>query len=150
MKMKILVSACLLGENCKYNGGNNKNDDVIALAEKFELIPVCPECFGGLPIPRTPAEIKQGGVYSKNGEDWTQYFKNGAEHTLYIAKESNCPVAVLKERSPSCGCGKIYDGTFSGALVDGNGITADLLMQNDIQVFGESQIKKVIDLYYWD
>lgn len=147
MKTKIIVSACLLGENCKYNGGNNKCDDIIALAEKFEIIPVCPECFGGLPIPRVPSEIRDGRVYSKTGEDLTEAFLSGAEQTLYIAKEANAPCAVLKENSPSCGFGKIYDGTFSGNKIDGNGITAQLLYDNEIQVFGESQVKRLINLY---
>ena len=147
MKTKIIVSACLLGENCKYNGGNNKCDDVIALAEKFEIIPVCPECFGGLPIPRVPSEIKDGRVHSKTGEDLTEAFLSGAEQTLYIAKEANAPCAVLKENSPSCGFGKIYDGTFSGNKIDGNGITAQLLYDNEIQIFGESQVKRLINLY---
>ena len=147
MKTKIIVSACLLGENCKYNGGNNKCDDIIALAEEFEIIPVCPECFGGLPIPRVPSEIKDGRVYSKTGEDLTEAFLSGAEQTLYIAKEANAPCAVLKENSPSCGFGKIYDGTFSGNKIDGNGITAQLLYDNEIQIFGESQVKRLINLY---
>lgn len=147
MKTKIIVSACLLGENCKYSGGNNKCDEVIALAEKFEIIPVCPECFGGLPIPRVPSEIRDGRVYSKTGEDLTEAFLSGAEQTLYIAKEANAPCAVLKENSPSCGFGKIYDGTFSGNKIDGNGITAQLLYDNEIQVFGESCVKKLINLY---
>ena len=147
MKTKIIVSACLLGENCKYNGGNNKCDDIIALAEKFEIIPVCPECFGGLPIPRVPSEIRDGRVYSKTGEDLTEAFLSGAEQTLYIAREANAPCAVLKENSPSCGFGKIYDGTFSGNKIDGNGITAQLLYDNEIQIFGESQVKRLINLY---
>lgn len=147
MKTKILVSACLLGENCKYSGGNNKNDEVIALADSFELIPVCPEYFGGLTIPRLPSEIKGGRVYAKDGEDVTDAFVSGAEQTLYIAKETNAPCAVLKENSPSCGFGKIYDGTFSGNKIDGNGITAQLLFDNEIQIFGESQIKKLRYLY---
>ena len=144
---KILVSACLLGENCKYSGGNNKNDSVIKLSEHFELIPICPECFGGLPIPREPSEIVGDRVLSKSGEDVTAQFVEGAEQTLYIAREKNCPAALLKERSPSCGSGVIYDGTFSGALTEGNGITADLLLKNEIAVFGESQIAKLIQLY---
>lgn len=147
MKTKIIVSACLLGENCKYNGGNNLNENVAALKEYFELVPVCPECFGGLHIPRVPSEIVGDRVMSKDGEDLTEYFARGAEHTLYIAKECNAPAAVLKERSPSCGYGTIYDGTFSGGLTDGNGVTARLLKDNDIMIFGESQIQRLIDLY---
>lgn len=147
MKTKILVSACLLGECCKYNGGDNKNDGVIGLAKYFELVPICPECFGGMPIPREPSEIKNGRVYSESGADVTDYFVSGAEQSLYIARESNCPAAVLKERSPSCGFGRIYDGSFSGTLCDGSGITADLLNNNGIQVFGESRVQKLIELY---
>lgn len=147
MKVKILVSACLLGENCKYNGGNNKNEDVIKLGEKFELVPVCPECFGGLPIPRVPSELRDGRAYSKDGEDLTEAFLSGAEQTLYIARECNAGVAVLKENSPSCGFGKIYDGTFSGKKIAGNGITAQLLYDNEIQIFGENEINRLLNLY---
>ena len=144
-KPKLLVSACLLGENCKYNGGNNYTEEVAELKDKFEFIPICPECFGGLPIPRVPNEIINGRAISKNGEDFTAEYEDGAEKTLYIANENNCCYAVLKERSPSCGFGKIYDGTFSGTLVDGNGMTADLLDKNGIRIFGESKISKLLD-----
>ena len=147
MKTKIIVSACLLGENCKYSGGNNKNEKVIALGEHFEIIPVCPECFGGLPIPREPSEIRGDRVYSKSGIDLTEQFMTGAEHTLYIAQEKNCPCAVLKENSPSCGYGKIYDGSFTGKLIEGNGFTAQLLSDNGIAIFGENETEKVITLY---
>lgn len=141
--MKILVSACLLGKDCKYNGGNNSNENVIKLGEKHTLIPVCPEYSSGLPTPRPPAEIKDGKVINCLGEDVSQYFVNGAEQTLYIAEEYGCQYAVLKERSPSCGFGKIYDGTFSKRLINGNGITAQLLYDNGIRIFGESDIEKL-------
>lgn len=141
--MKILVSACLLGENCKYSGGNNKCEDVLKLGEKHKLIPICPECFGGLPIPRVPSEIKNGRVYSKTGEDLTDEFNDGAEKALYVAEESGCQLAILKERSPSCGFGKIYDGSFTGKIVDGNGITAQLLYDHGITILGESKINKI-------
>ena len=98
-KPKLLVSACLLGENCKYSGGNNRNEQVRALERYFQLIPVCPECFGGLPIPREPSEIRDGCVVSKSGVDVTAAFADGAEKTLYIAEEENCGLALLKERS---------------------------------------------------
>lgn len=147
MKTKILVSACLLGENCKYNGGNNKNEKVLELEKYFEIVPICPECFGGLPIPRQPSEIVGDRVLSKLGEDVTEQFISGAEQALYVAKETNCAVALLKERSPSCGCGEIYDGSFSGTTCKGNGITAQLLLDNDIQVFGESNVHKVLYLF---
>ena len=138
--MKILVSACLLGENCKYNAQSNKNDAVLKLAEKHKLIPVCPECMAGLPIPRVPSEIKGNRVYSKDGQDLTDKFRDGAEKSLYVAEKSECRVAILKERSPSCGFGEIYDGSFSGRTKSGNGITAQLLYNNGIKIFGESRI----------
>lgn len=141
--MKILVSACLLGENCKYNGGNNKCDEILELEEKHRLIPICPECFAGLTIPRVPSEIKGDKVFSKNGDDLTEKFKDGAEKALYVAQEAGCQIAILKERSPSCGFGKIYDGSFSGKVIDGNGIAAQLLYDNGIRIFGESQLKKL-------
>ena len=147
MKPKIIVSACLLGENCKYSGGNNFCSAAAELEKYFDIIPVCPECFGGLPIPRDPAEIKNGKVYQKNGNDVSKEFIEGAQHTLYIAEEKNCVAALLKENSPSCGFGKIYDGSFSGKLTDGNGITAEMLYNAGIEVFGESRIRKLIDLY---
>ncbi len=143
--MKILVSACLLGENCKYNGGSNKNDKVIALGEKHTLIPICPECFGNLPTPRTPCEIRDGRVISKNGEDLTDAYRDGAEKVLYIAEECNCQTAILKEKSPSCGFGKIYDGTFSNRLINGNGIAAELLYNSGIRIYGESKADEITE-----
>ena len=136
-KPKLLVSACLLGENCKYSGGNNRNEQVRALERYFQLIPVCPECFGGLPIPREPSEIRDGCVVSKSGVDVTAAFADGAEKTLYIAEEENCGLALLKERSPSCGSSQIYDGTFSHTRIPGMGVTAELLRQNGITVYSE-------------
>ncbi len=145
IKPKLLVSACLLGENCKYNGGNNYNDNAVLLGEKFEIIPVCPEVFGGLETPREPCEILNGKVISKSGRDCTAEYIDGAEKTLYVAGESNAVYALLKEKSPSCGKNCIYDGSFSKRLVCGNGITADLLMKNGILVFGEGEINKLLD-----
>ena len=145
--MKILVSACLLGQNCKYSGGNNYNKDVVALGKKFELVPICPEVFGGLDTPRSPSEIIGDRVMNKDGEDVTEQFKCGAEQALYIANENNCGVAVLKERSPSCGCGKIYDGSFTSTVIDGNGIAAQLFLNNGIEIYGESKINKLLDTY---
>ena len=143
--MKILVSACLLGENCKYDGTNNFDENVAKLSEKFEIIPVCPECFGGLPTPRTPAEILDGKVISKSGVDVTEQFEAGARATLYLANECNVSYAILKERSPSCGFRKIYDGTFSKTLTFGNGITAELLYQNGVRIFGETDIERFLE-----
>ena len=147
MKTRIAVSACLLGECCKYNGSHNRNEAVLALQEHFQLVPVCPECFGELPIPRLPSEIRNGRVYAKNGEEVTAQFEKGAELALYVAQEHNCPAALLKERSPSCGCGKIYDGSFTGTLTNGNGVTAQLFLDNGIAVFGESEIRRLLALY---
>ena len=143
--MKILVSASLLGENCKYNGGNNKCEEVIKLGQKHTLIPVCPETFANLPTPRVPSEIKDGKVYSKDGKDLTEEFYDGAEKTLYVAEESACRIAVLKERSPSCGFGKIYVGTFSGTLTYGNGVAAQMLYEHGIIILGESKLDKIED-----
>ena len=141
--MKILVSACLLGENCKYNGGNNYCEEVAKLAKEHTLIPVCPEYFGGLPIPRPPAEIIDGIVVNKEGEVVTGKFLDGAEKTLYIAEETGCRIAILKENSPSCGFGRVYDGTFTGTLTNGNGITAQRLYNSGITVIGESRLNKL-------
>lgn len=136
----ILVSACLLGVSCRYDGQSRPNENVIALKDKYNLIPVCPEIMGGLPTPRLPSEIVNGRVVMENGKDVTMEYQRGAFETLRLAGLFGCRKAVLKEKSPSCGCGKIYDGTFSRKLVQGNGITAQLLLENGIEVLGESSI----------
>ncbi len=135
--MNILVSACLAGENCKYNGGNNESKKVLKLMDKHTVICVCPEKLGGLSIPRPPAEIKDGRVKTKDGKDVTDEFFKGATEALKTAKKYNAEVAVLKANSPSCGCGKIYDGTFSKNLIDGNGIFAKMLLDENIKVLCE-------------
>ena len=142
MKKKVIISACLIGVNCKYSGGNNKLPDekLDLLLEKYELIPVCPESDGGLPTPRTPSERMGDKVMSRDGRDVTAEFKKGAEHALRLAKEHGAELAILKEDSPSCGSGIIYDGTFTGTLVPGFGVTAELLKDNGITIIGESQI----------
>ena len=134
MKEKILVSACLLGVNCKYNGGNNYSDEVMEFLHDYEIIPICPEIMGGLPTPRPASEINDNKVINVNKEDVTNNFKKGAEETLKLAKLLGVKKALLKQKSPSCGSGKIYDGTFSGTIIDGDGITARLLKENDIEV----------------
>jgi uncharacterized protein YbbK (DUF523 family) len=146
-----LISACLAGVNSRYDGGNNENDMVVKLVEEGKAILVCPEQLGGLPTPRTACEIvidKNGErkVINKDGEDKTHNFILGAEETLAIAKKANVKKAILKAKSPSCGCGKIYDGTFSGKLINGNGVTAELLINNDIEVFTENDIPRLNDL----
>ncbi len=139
----ILVSACLLGVNCRYDGGSGRRENVVSLMERYNLIPVCPEQLGGLKTPREPAERQEcGSVTDKNGRDVTEHFKRGAEETLKIAELYGCKRAILKERSPSCGHGIIYDGTFSGTKIPGSGITATLLEENGITVTGESRIKE--------
>ena len=137
--MNILVSACLLGENCKYSGGNNLAAGLReALTEQgFTIIPVCPECMGGLPTPRVPAERVGERVMNKIGEDVTPQFQKGAQEALELAKAHGCTVAVLKKNSPSCGCGTIYDGSFTGTLTDGDGVTAELLKAHGMTIYNE-------------
>lgn len=134
----IIVSACLLGVSCRYDGNSKPNEKIIDLKEKYNLIPICPEIMGGLPTPRMSAEIKEGCVRTENGIDVTEEYKKGAEEALKLAKLFGCKKAVLKENSPSCGCGKIYNGEFTRTLKDGNGITAELFIKNGIDVFGEN------------
>lgn len=146
MKEKLLVSACLLGENCKYNGGNNYTPAVEALRERFEVIPVCPEQLGGLPTPRVPSERVGDKVLTRDGQDVTEAFRQGAAKTLAIAQAEGAARAVLQVRSPSCGCGTIYDGTFSGKLVPGKGVTAQLLEQNGVKVYDSTRINELLDM----
>lgn len=133
----VLVSACLLGTPCRYDGAGKADARVLALAAKRRLIPVCPEQLGGLPTPRPPAERVGGRVLTTGGADVTDAFLRGAEETLRLAQLFGCKTAILKARSPSCGSGRIYDGTFSGTLVSGSGVTAALLRQNGITVLTE-------------
>lgn len=141
--MKLLVSACLLGVCCRYDGVSKSHPLAAALAERHTLVPVCPEQLGGLPTPRPPAERRDGRVVTQNG-DVTEQYRRGAEETLKLCRLLGCEAAVLKERSPSCGYGDIYDGTFSGTLTAGNGVTAELLSAHGIQVYGESQIEELL------
>ena len=132
--MKILVSRCLLGERCRYDGKRIPDAEVIALGREHTLIPVCPEMLGGLPCPRTPCEVRGERVVSRDGEDRTDAYRRGAEEALRICRENGCEKAVLKARSPSCGKGIIYDGSFTGTLTAGDGVTARLLEENGISV----------------
>ena len=141
----ILVSACLLGVACRYDGKRKPNEAAIALKEKYNLIPVCPEIMGGLPTPRLPSEIRGETVIMENGEDVTDKYSKGAEETLRLARLFGCGKAVLKEKSPSCGSGRIYDGTFSKTLTEGNGVTAGMLLANGIRVAGETEIDALSD-----
>ena len=124
--MKIMVSACLLGENCKYNGRNNKNEALIQLLAGHTVIPVCPEMLGGLPSPRTPAEIVNGTVTDKNGKSVDEAFRKGAQKSLKLAIKEQPDLIILQPRSPSCGTKQVYDGTFSGTLIPGSGVFAAL------------------------
>ena len=143
----ILISACLAGINCKYSGGNNLNPELRDLVNSGKAVPVCPEQLGGLITPRTPAEIIKDSeenikVITKTGTDVTKEYILGAERALAIAKALNVKTAVLQSRSPSCGCGYIYDGTFTKHLIVGNGITAELFMKNGIKVFSDETYLK--------
>ena len=135
-----LVSACLLGVNCKYDGGNNRNEKVISLLKDEILIPVCPEQLGGLPTPRVPSEIKGDRVYSIEGKDLTENFIKGAKETLRIAKLYGVKEAIFKDGSPSCGVNYVYDGTFKGKKIKGKGITVRLLEKEGIKVISEKDI----------
>lgn len=136
-----LCSACLLGMDCKDNGGNNKDKKVFKLAKKEILIPVCPEQFGGLPTPREKASRKgRKKVITESGKDVTKNFTKGAEEVLKIAKIFGAEEAILKQRSPSCGSGQIYDKTFSRKIIKGDGVTAALLKRNGIKVISEEDL----------
>ena len=146
----ILVSSCLLGKNCKYDGGNNNHDQLQAMFDEQKFIEVCPEQLGGLTIPRPPAEIKGGDgedvltqnaqVVDKEVTDLTEEFLAGARQTLEKAIDNNCKLAILKARSPSCGSNQIYDGTFSGTTKAGVGVTTALLEKAGIRVFNEENL----------
>ena len=139
--MKIMVSACLLGDNVKYDGTNNINYELIKFLDNFEVIKVCPEVMGGLLIPRSPSEINGNKVINNENSDVTNEFILGARKTLEIAKNNNIKVAILKKNSPSCGSGTIYDGTFTHTKITGDGITTRLLKENGIMVLNEDNYK---------
>ena len=146
----LVVSACLVGVNCKYNGGNNDNEKVKEFLKDKEYIIICPEQLGGLTTPRKPSEINcldgidvlcgNGKVISCENVDVTENFVNGANESLKIAQMFNCDKALLKEGSPSCGCNLIYDGTFSGKKIQGKGVTAAIFIENNIEVFSEKEL----------
>jgi len=145
LREKVLISACLAGINCKFNGENNLLDSGILdeISKKYHLLFVCPEVFGGLSTPREPAEMKGGLVVTKTAKDVSENFKFGAEICLKIAKLNGCKKAILKARSPSCGSGQIYDGSFSKKLIFGDGVAAKLLKENEILVFSEDEIGRL-------
>lgn len=143
MKEKILVSACLLGVPCRYDGRSKPCKAVIDALADYEAIPICPEESGGLKTPRSPSEIVGDRVIMTDGTDVTEQYRKGAEIALEIARENGCKTAVLKARSPSCGKGLIYDGTYTRTLTRGNGICAALLIDNGITVLDETEIEKI-------
>ena len=140
----ILISACLVGINCKYSGGNNYNKKAFELVKNGEAIPICPEQLGGLTTPRSPAEVRivngERKVFTKDNIDVTDAFVKGANEVLRIAKELDIKKAVLQSRSPSCGVGKTYSGNFDGVLVDGNGVLAQTLLDNGIDVIDINEL----------
>ena len=145
-KEPLLISGCMLGLCCRFDGESKPigKDLLNALREKFALIPVCPEQLGGLATPREPSEFDGTRFLSRAGEDVTAQFQKGAEEALRIARFFGCKRALLKEKSPSCGFGKIYDGSFTKTLVGGNGATAELLSKNDIAIYGETRINELL------
>jgi len=144
--MKVLVSACLLGMACRYDGHTKENSEVIQLQKKHTLIPFCPEIYGGLPTPREPSEIREGRVYSKSGADVTAQFEKGAKEALRLCRTLGCECALLQDKSPSCGCGLIHNGHFDGGLVEGDGLTTRQLKANGVRVLPASKIAEIENL----
>lgn len=148
----ILISACLVGQNCKYNGQNNFNEVFEQLLKEGKVVPFCPEQAGGLPTPRAPSEIRGGDgievikgnakVINSEGQDVTSNFLTGAKEALKLAKEIGIDTAILKSKSPSCGCRKIYDGSFRGKLREGLGVTAAFLSQNGVKIIDSEEFLK--------
>lgn len=138
---KVAVSACLLGKNCKYNGGNNLNEKVVEFLSGKEVLPICPEILAGLCIPRQPCEIFHGKVISRKGEDLDEAFRRGAENALAKVKDFGATRVILQPRSPSCGVKMIYDGTFNSKLIKGMGVFAALLVKNGITVIDAQDIE---------
>lgn len=138
--MTIVVSACLLGQNCKYNGGNNYNQAVTDYVKDHQIIAVCPEVEGGLGIPRKPCEICNGIVTDCDGKSWDEQYRKGASICLEKTLAAQATLAILKSRSPSCGVGEIYDGTFSKTIVSGSGIFAQMLLDNGVEVITEESL----------
>lgn len=141
--MKVLVSACLLGECFKYDGGSNRNGAVIAFLAGNEAVPVCPEVLGGLPTPRVPSEIVDGQVVAEDGRNVDAQFRAGAAEALRTALEEGVQLAVLQPRSPSCGVHEVYDGTFSGRIVAGRGVFAQMLVESGIPVVDSADVERL-------
>ena len=143
-KDKIGISACLLGVNCKYNGGNNLVEDLKKLEDKYEFIPICPEVMGGLPTPRVPSEVIGDKVINQNGIDVTNEYNKGAMDSLNLLIKNNCKIAILKAKSPSCGMGEIYDGSFTHTLIKNDGVTVKLFKEHGIKIYNEFNFKDLL------
>ena len=141
----LIISACLLGVSCRYDGKSKPLPEIEKLMGKYNLVPVCAEIMGGLPTPRVPAEIIGEKVINREGRDVTAEYCKGAQEVLRLAKLFGCKKALLKERSPSCGSGMIYSGKFDGSLTEGFGKTAELLFENGIELFGETQMNILLE-----
>jgi uncharacterized protein YbbK (DUF523 family) len=141
--MKLLISACLLGTPCRYDGRSKPAENISKLMLKHTLIPICPEMMGGLSTPRLPCEIRGNKVICQNGEDRTLQYMNGAKKCLEIFKKENCDAVLLKTKSPSCGKGKVYDGSFSKTLTDGDGIAVKLFKFYNIKIYTEDDIENL-------
>ena len=144
--MKIMISACLAGENCKYNGGNNRNEKVLQLMAEHDVILVCPEQMGGLPTPRVPSELRDGVVTARDGRIVDREFREGAAKCLEIARQEQPDLIVLQPRSPSCGVKQRYDGSFTGTLVEGSGVTAQLLMENGFRCVDVEDLREICNM----
>ena len=138
--MNIVVSACLLGRNCKYNGKNNRNERVLSAIEGHNILPVCPEVTGGLPTPRKPSELRNGCAVNNAGEDVDRFFKGGVKKTMEVLKGISIDCAVLQSRSPSCGVKQIYDGTFTKTLIDGRGLFAQALADTGVRLIDAEDV----------
>lgn len=144
---KILVSACLIGTNCRYDGRSNLITEIEELKKHFEIVSLCPEVAGGLSIPRVPCERVKDKIISKNGIDCSEQYLKGANLAVKLIKQYNIKYALLKSNSPSCGNNYIYDGTFTRTLIEGQGLTAEMLNKNNVEVFNEVQIEELIKRY---
>lgn len=143
---RLLISACLMGVRCRYDGKSKPLPGVEELGKRFQLVPVCPEQLGGLPTPRIPCERQGDRVVNRDGVDLTAQYQKGAEEALRIGRMLNCRIALLKERSPSCGSGEIYDGSFCGRLQKGDGVFAQLLKRSGFTVYGETDLPSLLDI----
>jgi uncharacterized protein YbbK (DUF523 family) len=144
MKEKVLISACLIGENCRYDGTNKLQKELLKLAKYYDLIPICPEVSGGLKTPRHPSEIKDGKVFNQKGRDVTDQYHDGAYWALSIIRLYHIRLAIMKEDSPSCGVHHIYDGSFTGKKIDGQGITTRRLVENRVKVINETEALELL------